>query len=153
MVTGVIGRDTLGALASIGMMDTCICMGASVSSLHGRNKANPENAKKSVAVIGDSTFMHSGVTGLIDIAYNQSNSTVIILDNSITGMTGHQDNPTTGRAIKGDPTTAASLEMLCKAVGIDHVRVVDPYNLAECERGFREEEERDEPEGGLSTEA
>lgn len=145
MVSGDIGCYTLGALAPIGMMDTCICMGASVSALHGRNKANPENAIKSVAVIGDSTFMHSGVTGLIDIAYNQSNSTVIILDNSITGMTGHQDNPTTGRTIKGDPTTAVSLEMLCKAVGIDHVRVVDPYNLEECERVIREEVERDEP--------
>ena len=127
------------------LLDTCICMGASVSALHGRNKADASNAKKSVAVIGDSTFMHSGVTGLIDIAYNQSNSTVIILDNSITGMTGHQDNPTTGKTIKGDPTTAVSLEMLAKAVGIDRVRVVDPYNLKECEDVIREELEADEP--------
>ena len=129
-VSGDIGCYTLGALAPLGMMDTCICMGASVSALHGRNKADEQNAKKSVAVIGDSTFIHSGVTGLINIAYNQSNSTVIILDNSITGMTGHQDNPTTGKTIKGDPTTAVSLEMLAKAVGIDRVRVIDPYNLA-----------------------
>lgn len=144
-VSGDIGCYTLGALAPLGMMDTCICMGASVSALHGRNKADEQNAKKSVAVIGDSTFMHSGVTGLINIAYNQSNSTVIILDNSITGMTGHQDNPTTGKTIKGDPTTAVSLEMLAKAVGIDRVRVIDPYNLAECEQVIREEVEADEP--------
>lgn len=144
-VSGDIGCYTLGALAPLGMMDTCICMGASVSALHGRNKADEQNAKKSVAVIGDSTFIHSGVTGLIDIAYNQSNSTVIVLDNSITGMTGHQDNPTTGKTIKGDPTTAVSLEMLAKAVGIDRVRVIDPYNLAECEQVIREEVEADAP--------
>lgn len=144
-VSGDIGCYTLGALAPLGMMDTCICMGASVSALHGRNKADEENAKKSVAVIGDSTFMHSGVTGLINIAYNQSNSTVIILDNSITGMTGHQDNPTTGKTIKGDPTTAVSLELLAKAVGIDRVRVIDPYNLAECEQVIREEIAVDAP--------
>lgn len=144
-VSGDIGCYTLGALAPIGMMDTCICMGASVSALHGRNKADEANAKKSVAVIGDSTFMHSGVTGLINIAYNQSNSTVIILDNSITGMTGHQDNPTTGKTIKGDPTTAVSLELLAKAVGIDRVRVIDPYNLSECEQVIREEIEADAP--------
>lgn len=144
-VSGDIGCYTLGALAPLGMVDTCVCMGASVSALHGRNKADAENAKKSVAVIGDSTFMHSGVTGLINIAYNQSNSTVIILDNSITGMTGHQENPTTGKTIKGDPTTAVSLELLAKAVGIDRVRVIDPYNLKECEDVLREEIAVDEP--------
>lgn len=144
-VSGDIGCYTLGALAPLSMIDTCVCMGASVSALHGRNKADAENAKKSVAVIGDSTFMHSGVTGLINIAYNQSNSTVIILDNSITGMTGHQDNPTTGKTIKGDPTTAVSLELLAKAVGIDRVRVVDPYNLKECEDVLREEIAAEEP--------
>lgn len=144
-VSGDIGCYTLGALAPLAMMDTCVCMGASVSALHGRNKADAENAKKSVAVIGDSTFMHSGVTGLINIAYNQSNSTVIILDNSITGMTGHQDNPTTGKTIKGDPTTAVSLELLAKAVGIDRVRVIDPYNLRECEDVLREEIAAEEP--------
>lgn len=144
-VSGDIGCYTLGALAPLAMMDTCVCMGASVSALHGRNKADAENAKKSVAVIGDSTFMHSGVTGLINIAYNQSNSTVIILDNSITGMTGHQDNPTTGKTIKGDPTTAVSLELLAKAVGIDRVRVIDPYNLQECEDVLREEIAAEEP--------
>ena len=144
-VSGDIGCYTLGALPPIGMMDTCVCMGASVSALHGRNKADENNCKNSVAVIGDSTFIHSGITGLIDIAYNQSNSTVIILDNSITGMTGHQDNPTTGKTIKGDPTTAVSLELLAKAVGIDRGRVVDPYNLKECEDVIREEVAADEP--------
>lgn len=144
-VSGDIGCYTLGALPPIGMMDTCVCMGASVSALHGRNKADENNCKNSVAVIGDSTFIHSGITGLIDIAYNQSNSTVIILDNSITGMTGHQDNPTTGKTIKGDPTTAVSLELLAKAVGIERVRVVDPYNLKECEDVIREEVAADEP--------
>lgn len=144
-VSGDIGCYTLGALQPIGMMDTCVCMGASVSALHGRNKADENNCKNSVAVIGDSTFIHSGITGLIDIAYNQSNSTVIILDNSITGMTGHQDNPTTGKTIKGDLTTAVSLELLAKAVGIDRVRVVDPYNLKECEDVIREEVAADEP--------
>lgn len=145
MVSGDIGCYTLGALAPIDSMDTCICMGASVSALHGRNKANPAYENKSVAVIGDSTFIHSGVTGLINVAYNQSNSTVIILDNSTTGMTGHQENPTTGKTIKGDPTTAVSLELLAKAVGIDRVRVVDPYNLKECEDVIREELEAEEP--------
>lgn len=144
-VSGDIGCYTLGALQPLAMMDTCVCMGASVSGLHGRNKANTANEKNSVAVIGDSTFMHSGVTGLINIAYNQSNSTVIILDNSITGMTGHQENPTTGKTIKGDPTTAVSLEKLAEAVGIRRVRIVDPYNLKETETVIREELAAEEP--------
>ncbi|MDR1928337.1 MAG: indolepyruvate ferredoxin oxidoreductase subunit alpha [Oscillospiraceae bacterium] len=137
-VSGDIGCYTLGALAPLQMMDTCICMGASVSALHGRNKANPQNAKNSVAVIGDSTFMHSGITGLINIAYNKSNSVVVILDNSITGMTGHQQNPTTGLTIKGDPTAAVSLEKVCEAVGISRVTVVDPYDLQATEDALRE---------------
>ncbi len=132
-VTGDIGCYTLGGSKPLGMIDTVLCMGASVSSLHGRNKAEPEKANKCVAVIGDSTFIHSGVTGLINIAYNQSNSVTIILDNSITGMTGHQQNPTTGYTIKGDPTAAVSLEKLCEAVGINNVFVCDPYNLEETE--------------------
>ncbi|MDD7635135.1 MAG: indolepyruvate ferredoxin oxidoreductase subunit alpha [Firmicutes bacterium] len=129
-VSGDIGCYTLGASAPLGAMDTCICMGASVSALHGYNKARGAEAeKKAVAVIGDSTFIHSGITSLIDIAYNRSNSTVIILDNSITGMTGHQQNPTTGLTIKGDPTSAVDLTALCHAVGISDVQVVDPYDL------------------------
>lgn len=144
-VSGDIGCYTLGALQPLGMMDTCICMGASVSALHGRNKADGENAKKSVAVIGDSTFIHSGVTGLINIAYNNSNSVVIILDNSITGMTGHQQNPTTGYNIKGDPAAAVSLEKLAEAVGIKRVTVVDPYDLSRTEKAVKEALEADEP--------
>ena len=130
-VSGDIGCYTLGASKPLGMIDTVLCMGGSVSGLHGRNLADPEHANKSVAVIGDSTFIHSGVTGLIDIAYNNSNSVTIILDNSITGMTGHQQNPTTGFNIKGEPAAAVSLEKLCEAVGINNVFVVDPYNLDE----------------------
>ncbi len=131
-VSGDIGCYTLGASKPLGMIDTVLCMGGSVSGLHGRNLADPDHANKSVAVIGDSTFIHSGVTGLIDIAYNNSNSVTIILDNSITGMTGHQQNPTTGFNIKGEPAAAVSLEKLCEAVGINNVFVVDPYNLDEC---------------------
>lgn len=139
-VSGDIGCYTLGASAPLSAMDTTICMGASISALHGFNKARGEEAEKStVAVIGDSTFMHSGMTGLVNIAYNSTNSTVIILDNSITGMTGHQQNPTTGKNLKGDPAAAVNLEELCKAIGIKRVRVVDPYNLAETEAAIKEE--------------
>ena len=144
-VIGDIGCYTLGAVAPLNAVDSVVCMGASVSGLHGFNKANPENEGKTVAVIGDSTFMHSGITGLVNIAYNESNSTVIILDNSITGMTGHQQNPTTGFNLKGDPCTKIDLESLCKAVGIKRVRVVDPYNLAECDTVLKEELAATEP--------
>ena len=144
-VLGDIGCYTLGSAAPLNAIDSVLCMGASVSGLHGFNKAGgAENEHNSVCVIGDSTFIHSGVTGLIDIAYNNSNSTVIILDNSITGMTGHQQNPTTGYNIKGDPATAVNLEALCHAIGIRRVRVVDPYNLAECESAVKEELAADE---------
>ena len=143
-VLGDIGCYTLGAAAPLSAIDTTICMGASVSGIHGYNKAsNEENAGKTVAVIGDSTFMHSGVTGLINIAYNESNSTVIILDNSITGMTGHQQNPTTGINLKGDPAGKINLEKLCESIGIQSIRVVDPYNLKECENAIREELTKD----------
>ena len=141
-----IGCYTLGAVAPLSAIDSTICMGASVSSIHGFNKANEgASDKNTVAVIGDSTFMHSGVTGLINIAYNGSNSTVIILDNSITGMTGHQQNPTTGYNLKGDPCSKIDLEALCKSVGINSVRVVDPYNLAECDTVIKEELQKEEP--------
>ena len=143
-VMGDIGCYTLGAVAPLSAMDSTICMGASISGLHGFNKGT-DNANHSVAVIGDSTFMHSGVTGLINIAYNDSDSTVIILDNSITGMTGHQQNPTTGFNLKGDPAAKINLENLCKAVGINRVRVVDPYNLAECNEAVKEELAAAEP--------
>ncbi len=145
-VMGDIGCYTLGAVAPLSAIDTTICMGASVSGLHGFNKANDNaSAGKSVAVIGDSTFMHSGITGLVNVAYNASNSTVIILDNSITGMTGHQQNPTTGYNLKGDPASKINLEALCHAIGIERVRVVDPYNLAECDAVIKEELAAEEP--------
>lgn len=146
VVSGDIGCYTLGASAPLNAMDTTICMGASVSGLHGMNKARgAEFEKKAVAVIGDSTFMHSGITGLVNIAYNATNSTVIILDNSITGMTGHQQNPTTGYNIKGDPAAKINLEALCKACGINRVRVVDPYKMSEVEAAVKEELAAEEP--------
>lgn len=139
-VMGDIGCYTLGAVAPLGAIDTTVCMGASVSGLHGFVKAgDEESAGRTVAVIGDSTFIHSGVTGLINIAYNESNSTVIILDNSITGMTGHQQNPTTGYNLKGDPCTKIDLESLCHAVGIRRVKVVDPYDMEACQRVISQE--------------
>ena len=139
---GDIGCYTLGAVPPLAALDTTICMGASISGLHGFTKAG---GGKAVAVIGDSTFMHSGVTGLINAAYNESASTIIIVDNSITGMTGHQQNPTTGYNLKGDPCTKIDLEKLCKAVGIRRVRVVDPYDLAQCDEALKEELAADEP--------
>ena len=145
-VLGDIGCYTLGAVAPLSAMDVTLCMGASISSIHGFNKAlGEESQNKTVAVIGDSTFMHSGMTGLANIAYNQSNSTVIILDNSITGMTGHQQNPTTGYNIKGDPAGKINLEELCHALGFKRVTVVDPYCLDECDRVLKEELAADEP--------
>ncbi len=145
-VFGDIGCYTLGSVAPLSAMDVTLCMGASFSGLHGWNKAGgADNEKKSVAVIGDSTFMHSGMTGLATIAYNQSNSTVIVLDNSITGMTGHQQNPTTGKNLYGDPAGRVDLEALARAMGINRVRVVDPYNIAECEAAVKEELEVNEP--------
>ncbi|MBQ1271534.1 MAG: indolepyruvate ferredoxin oxidoreductase subunit alpha, partial [Clostridia bacterium] len=146
-VSGDIGCYTLGAAAPLSAIDTTICMGASVSMLHGFNIANEKAGEKikSVAVIGDSTFMHSGITGLIDIAYNRSNSTVIILDNSITGMTGHQQNPTTGKNIKGDPTAAVSLEALVKSIGIELVSIVDPFDIKTLETTIKEYTALDTP--------
>ena len=143
-VLGDIGCYTLGALAPLSVIDMTLCMGASISAIHGFNKAGGD-VKPTVAVIGDSTFIHSGMTGLANVAYNQSNSTIIILDNSTTGMTGHQQNPTTGYNIKGDPSGKINLEALCKAMGIERVRVVDPYNLKECEEAIAEEVKADEP--------
>ena len=145
-VIGDIGCYTLGAVAPLNALDSTLCMGASVSGIHGFNAARgSETEKKTVAVIGDSTFMHSGMTGLVNIAYNATNSTVIILDNSITGMTGHQQNPTTGYNIKGDPAAKVDLEALCKALGINRVRVVDPYDLKACEDAVLEELAAEEP--------
>ena len=145
-VIGDIGCYTLGAVAPLCAVDSTLCMGASVSGVHGFNRLLEKQSEgKTVAVIGDSTFMHSGVTGVINIAYNGSNSTVIILDNSITGMTGHQHNPTTGFNIKGDPALQVNLEELCRSVGINRVRVVDPYDLAACDKALKEELAAEEP--------
>ncbi len=145
-VSGDIGCYTLGAVAPLSSVDTTICMGASVSAAHGMVKARGEDfSKKLVAVIGDSTFIHSGITGLIDIVYNKGNNTVIILDNSITGMTGHQDNPTTGFTIRKEPTKQVDLLALCKAVGVDRVRVEDPFDLAGFEKAVKEELAANEP--------
>ncbi len=139
-VLGDIGCYTLGAVPPLGAIEMTLCMGASIGALHGFNKVRgKESEGKTVAVIGDSTFMHSGMTGLANVAYNQSNSTIIIVDNSITGMTGHQQNPTTGYNIKGDPAGKINLEALCKAMGFERVRVVDPYNLEECDKVLKEE--------------
>ncbi len=146
MVYGDIGCYTLGAIAPLNSMDLNVCMGASCSGLHGFNKAmGTEGEKHSVGVIGDSTFVHSGITGITDISYNMTNSTVIILDNSITGMTGHQQNPTTGKNLRGEPAGKVDLEALCKALGYRRVRVVDPYDMAEVETVLLEELEAEEP--------
>ncbi len=145
-VSGDIGCYTLGAALPLQSVDTTICMGASVSAAHGMAKARgAEFNKKLVSVIGDSTFMHSGITGLVDIVYNKGNNTVIILDNSITGMTGHQENPTTGRTIRGEATKQVDLIALCKAVGIDHVTVCDPFDIKKFEEVVKTETEREEP--------
>ena len=142
---GDIGCYTLGAVPPLAALDTTICMGASISGMHGFTKAGGDEGRKVVAVIGDSTFMHSGMTGLVNMAYNESCGTVIIVDNSITGMTGHQQNPTTGYNLKGDPCTKIDLESLCRAVGIRRVRVVDPYDLAQCDAAIKEETAANEP--------
>jgi indolepyruvate ferredoxin oxidoreductase, alpha subunit len=145
-VLGDIGCYTLGSAAPLSAMEMTLCMGASVSALHGFNKAlGKESEGKTVGVIGDSTFCHSGFTGLATIAYNQSNSTVIILDNSITGMTGHQQNPSTGKNLYGEPAGKIDLEALVRAMGIKRVRIVDPYNIAECETAVKEELGVEEP--------
>jgi len=145
-VTGDIGCYTLGALAPLESLDTCVCMGAGVGMAHGMEKAlGKDKSRKTVAVIGDSTFIHSGITGLIDMVYNKGTGTVIILDNSITGMTGHQHHPATGFTIKGEPTKQVDLEKLCQAVGVERVRVCDPFDLEGFEKAVKEEIEADEP--------
>lgn len=145
-VTGDIGCYTLGALPPLEAIDTCLCMGASVSMAHGMEMARGrEFARKTVGVIGDSTFIHSGITGLIDIVYNGGTSTIILLDNSITGMTGHQHNPMSGHNIKGDPAISIDVEKLASAIGIKRVRTVDPFDIKELETVLREEISVDEP--------
>ncbi len=144
-VSGDIGCYTLGALPPISAMDTCICMGASVSGAMGIDKALGENnLGKAVAVIGDSTFLHSGITGLLDIAYNQGACTVIILDNRITAMTGRQEHPGTGFTLMGKPAKQVNYEHLCRALGIEHIRKVNPYDLAQVKSVIQEEINRPE---------
>ena len=146
VVSGDIGCYTLGAPAPLASVDTTICMGASISAAHGMAKARgAEFNKKLVSVIGDSTFMHSGITGLVDIVYNKGNNTVLILDNSITGMTGHQDNPTTGYTIRKEETKQVNLIALCKSIGIEHITVADPFDVKNFEKVVKEEVEREEP--------
>ncbi len=143
--TGDIGCYTLGALPPLQGIDACVCMGASIGMAMGMEKARGKDfARKLVAVIGDSTFFHSGITGLVDMVYNGATSTVIILDNSTTGMTGHQDHPATGKTVKGDIAYAVDIPALVKAVGVNHVRVVDPFNLKELEQILKEETSREE---------
>ena len=144
-VIGDIGCYTLGVQPPLSAMDSLLCMGASVSGLHGFLKARPEMADQTVAVIGDSTFVHSGITSLIDIAYHQTPATVIVLDNSITGMTGHQQNPASGFDIYGEPATQVNMEALCHSIGIRRVRVVDPYDLAASKQVIVEELTAKEP--------
>ena len=144
-VSGDIGCYTLGAAPPLGSVDTTIDMGASVGALHGMLKARPENAKNTVAVIGDSTFIHSGITALINIVYNQSSATVLILDNSITGMTGHQQNPATGLTLKNTPAPALNIPELCRAVGVKRVSVIDPFDMKGLEALVKTELEADEP--------
>lgn len=140
VVSGDIGCYTLGALPPADAMDTCVCMGASIGMAHGMEKAKgKEFGKKTVAVLGDSTFIHSGITGLVNTVYNKGNSTVIVLDNSTTGMTGHQHNPTTGYTIKGESTNKVDLVKLAEALGINSVKVVDPFNIIESEKIVNDE--------------
>ena len=145
-VSGDIGCYTLGAVAPLTSMDTVYCMGASISSLHGFNKVRGDE-KKTVAVIGDSTFMHSGMTGLVNIVYNGGTSTVIILDNRITGMTGHQQNPLTGLTLKNTPAPYICLEDICAGLGVsrEHIRVVDPADMDALEKALNEELNSDCP--------
>ncbi len=145
VVSGDIGCYTLGAVKPLEAVDSTICMGASVSAAFGMAKARgKEFNKKLVSVIGDSTFIHSGITGLIDMVYNKGANTVIILDNSITGMTGHQDNPTTGKTIRGEETKQVNLIKLGEAIGIEHIVVADPFDVKNFEKVVKEEVERDD---------
>lgn len=142
---GDIGCYTLGALAPLSVMDENVCMGASISTLHGMEKARGKDYVKNwVALIGDSTFLHTGVNSLMNMVYNKATGTVMILDNSTTGMTGHQDHPATGKTLKGETTYAINIYHLCKAMGIEHVYEVDAFDLEELEKVIKRETQRDE---------
>lgn len=145
-VTGDIGCYTLGFLPPLSAMDTCICMGASIGNATGIVKVlPPEEQKKVVAVIGDSTFLHSGITALLDMVYNQAPATVMILDNRITAMTGRQENPASGYTLMGQETFQVDMPGLCRSLGLKHVRIIDPYDLAETKKALQEEMARPEP--------
>lgn len=136
---GDIGCYTLGAVAPLSVVDTTICMGASISSLHGMEKAKGKDYIKNwVAVIGDSTFLHTGVNSLMNMVYNKATGTVLILDNSTTGMTGHQDHAATGKTLKGEPTYSINLVDLCKAIGVKHVSVINAFDTEELEKAVKE---------------
>ena len=142
---GDIGCYTLGAVAPLSVVDTTICMGASISSLHGMEKAKGKDYIKNwVAVIGDSTFLHTGVNSLMNMIYNKSTGTVMILDNSTTGMTGHQDHAATGKTLLGEPTNAIDIPALCKALGVKHVTTVNAFDIKTLEKVIKEEVARDE---------
>ena len=144
-VMGDIGCYTLAALPPLSAMDACLCMGASIGMAGGAERAQGrEFSKGTVAVLGDSTFIHSGITSLVDAVYNREAITVLILDNRITGMTGHQQNPASGKDIHGNPAPAVNLEKLCESCGVEHVTVVDPFDLKAMEKVLREETARDE---------
>ncbi len=140
--TGDIGCYTLGALPPLSQIDTCLCMGASIGHAFGITRAGKSDGKF-VSLIGDSTFLHSGITALASVVYNKGNTTNIIVDNRITAMTGGQDNPGTSRTLMGEPTNAVDLKAICRAVGVEHVREVDPYDLEETISVLKEETERD----------
>jgi len=142
--TGDIGCYTLGALPPLSQIDTCLCMGASIGHTFGIEKAG-KTEKPVVALIGDSTFLHSGITSLASAVYNKTTSTYIIVDNRITAMTGGQDHPGTSRTLMGEKTHAVDLVQLCKALGVEHVRVVDPYDIEETTNALREEIAREAP--------
>ena len=142
---GDIGCYTLGAVAPLSVVDTTICMGASISSLHGMEKAKgKEYIKNWVAVIGDSTFLHTGVNSLMNMMYNKATGTVMILDNSTTGMTGHQDHAATGKTLQGDPTYAIDIPALCRAIGVKNVIEVNAFDIERLEKVIKEEVAKDE---------
>jgi len=144
-VTGDIGCYTLGFMPPLSAMDTCICMGASIGNATGLSKVlNEEDRKKVVAVIGDSTFLHTGLNGLMDMVYNKSTATVLILDNSTTGMTGRQDNPATGYTLNGEFANQVDLEAICRALGVKHVATVDPAQMDNTRKVIKEAMERPE---------
>ncbi|MGF7060770.1 indolepyruvate ferredoxin oxidoreductase subunit alpha [Brassicibacter mesophilus] len=146
VVTGDIGCYTLGSAPPLETMDTCICMGASISAGHGFSKASEVNGRKTkvFGVIGDSTFFHSGITGLIDIVYNKGNSATIILDNRITGMTGHQENPGTGYTLSGDVTESIDIVKICEAIGIKNIEIINPLDLKQTEAAINKAINTDE---------